>query len=124
MREPEPVAQVMAPAAPVAAPPPKRSRRGSARSASLKLRILEPTERQGEVHALDQELTVGRGGGCAIVLTEDSFVSQVHARLFQQGGDAFVEDLGSTQRHVRERQPDRRLPRSSNAVTGCSSARP
>ena len=97
MREPKPAAEVMAPAAPAAPPPaPKRSRRSSGRSAALKLRLLEPASRQGETHDLDQELTVGRGGGCAIVLTEDTYVSQVHARLFQQGGDAYVEDLGST----------------------------
>ena len=96
MREPKPVAEVMAPAAPVAPPPPKRARRSERRSSALRLRILEPTSRQGETHSLDQEVTVGRGGGCAIVLTEDSYVSQLHARLFQQNGDPYVEDLGST----------------------------
>ena len=44
---------------------------------------------------LGDELTVGRGGGCGIVLGDDTFVSQVHARLYRRGGDVFLEDLGS-----------------------------
>ena len=43
---------------------------------------------------LRDELTVGRGGGCGIVL-DDTFVSQVHARVFRRDGDVYVEDLGS-----------------------------
>jgi pSer/pThr/pTyr-binding forkhead associated (FHA) protein len=58
------------------------------------LRIVEPPERRGETFALRDELTVGRGGGCGIVL-DDTFVSQVHARVFWRDGEAYVEDLGS-----------------------------
>ena len=43
---------------------------------------------------VSDELTVGRGGGCGIVL-DDTFVSQVHARVFRRDGDVYVEDLGS-----------------------------
>ncbi len=43
---------------------------------------------------MQDELTVGRGGGCGIVL-DDTFVSQVHARVFRRDGDVYVEDLGS-----------------------------
>jgi len=59
------------------------------------LRILEPAEHRGESYPLADEITVGRGGGCGIVLTGDQFVSTVHARVFRRGGDVFVEDLGS-----------------------------
>jgi hypothetical protein len=84
------------PAAPQAAPtPPRRERRPEGRGA-LRLRILEPPGRRGEVHAIDRELTVGRGAGCAIVLGDDTYVSQLHARLFQQNGEGYIEDLGST----------------------------
>lgn len=62
---------------------------------SAKLRILDPAEHRGEVYPLGDELTVGRGGGCGIVLTADQFVSTVHARVFRRGDDLFVEDLGS-----------------------------
>ncbi len=47
------------------------------------------------MYALTDETTVGRGGGCAIVLPEDQFVSTVHARLFRRGEGLYVEDLGS-----------------------------
>jgi hypothetical protein len=59
------------------------------------LRILEPAEHRGESYPLTDELTVGRGGGCGIVLPADQFVSTVHARVFRRGTDVFVEDLGS-----------------------------
>ena len=59
------------------------------------MRILEPAAREGESFALSEELTVGRGGGCSIVLADDSFVSTVHARVFRRDGAVYVEDLGS-----------------------------
>jgi hypothetical protein len=63
---------------------------------SLRLRLLEPSPRQGEVIPIPAEVTVGRGGGCGIVLADDTYVSTTHARLYQQNSQAFVEDLGST----------------------------
>jgi hypothetical protein len=63
--------------------------------AGAHLRILEPPVHKGETYPLGDELTVGRGGGCGVVLPEDQFVSTVHARLFRRGDDLFVEDLGS-----------------------------
>jgi len=77
------------------AAPPRRERRPEPRTA-LRLRILEPAARRGETHTIDREVTVGRGGGCALVLNDDTYVSQLHARLFQQNGEGYVEDLGST----------------------------
>src|SRR6266568_4052737 len=82
-------------AAPRPAPAPRRERRSDARGA-LRIRIVEPAGRRGETHAIDREVTVGRGGGCAIVLSDDTYASQLHARLFQQNGEGYVEDLGST----------------------------
>lgn len=38
---------------------------------------------------------IGRGAACAIRLS-DTYVSQVHARLYGENGSWFVEDLGST----------------------------
>lgn len=84
-------------AAPVSAPAPSEPRRKERRAAgALRLRLLEPAGRKGEVWAIPDEVTVGRGGGCGIVLADDTFVSTLHARLFQQNGEVFVEDLGST----------------------------
>ena len=58
--------------------------------------IVEPASRAGEAFSLGEELSVGRGAGCAVVLADDTFVSTVHARIFMRGSDPYVEDLGST----------------------------
>ena len=76
---------------PVPSPPAEKPARGRG---PARLRIVEPEARRGETFTLDDEVTVGRGGGCGIVL-DDSFVSQVHARVFRRNGDVYVEDLGS-----------------------------
>jgi pSer/pThr/pTyr-binding forkhead associated (FHA) protein len=60
-----------------------------------RLRIVDPAARRGETFTLADELTIGRGGGCGIVLGDDTFVSQVHARMYRRDGDVYVEDLGS-----------------------------
>lgn len=70
--------------------------RGAKREkAGAHLRIIEPAARKGETYALGDELTVGRGGGCGVVIPDDQFVSTVHARLFRRGDETYVEDLGS-----------------------------
>ena len=52
----------------------RKERRGA------RLRIIEPTEHEGEVYPLGEELTVGRGGGCGIVLPDDHFVEDLGSR--------------------------------------------
>ncbi len=91
MRAPTP-----APPAPVAQQPvaaPARAEKAKGRGPG-RIRILEPPARQGETFAVTDEVTVGRGGGCGIVL-DDGFVSQVHARFYRQNGSVYVEDLAS-----------------------------
>jgi hypothetical protein len=83
------------PVEPRAAPARRRERRAEPRRA-LRLRLVQPAARKGETYAIPAEVTVGRGGGCGIVLPDDSYVSTLHARLFQRDGESFVEDLGST----------------------------
>lgn len=90
---PVPEALLADPAAPVAAAA-SPSRRD--RSRQWDLVIVAPPSRVGETYTVDEELTVGRGAGCAVVLPDDTFVSQVHARVFTRGSDPYVEDLGST----------------------------
>ena len=93
MRAPAPTPELVGPpAAAGSAPRSERSARGRGPNV---LRILEPETRQGETFAVGDEVTVGRGGGCGIVLADDTFVSTVHARVFRRGDDVFVEDLGS-----------------------------
>jgi hypothetical protein len=93
LRSPTSPAAATAPRA--AAPARGRERRGDGRGA-LRLRLLQPAARKGEVVPISDEVTVGRGGGCGIVLADDTYVSTLHARVYQQGGESFVEDLGST----------------------------
>ncbi len=61
-----------------------------------KLVVVSPEAMKGHQFPVGNEMTVGRAGGCAVLLTADTFVSQLHARLFRRDGDIFVEDLGST----------------------------
>src|SRR6266508_2385028 len=90
-----PAAEAAPGAAPAAARSSRREQPAEGRGA-LRLRILEPSPRKDEVIAIPSEVTVGRGGGCGIVLTDDTYVSTLHARLFQQNSQLLVEDLGST----------------------------
>ena len=57
--------------------------------------VVSPSEQQGQTYPLGEEITVGRAAGCQVTL-DDSYVSQIHARVFAQDGKIFVEDLGST----------------------------
>lgn len=90
-------AEVTGPA--VAAPAPTRSRPAKVTRARStgggKLRVVEPPETRGQVYDLGEELTLGRAAGCQVTL-DDTYVSQLHARLFRRDGQLFVEDLGST----------------------------
>ena len=88
-----PVAPVAVEAAPAAKTKVKKDRK---ERAGGQLYLLEPPARNGEVYSLTDEVTVGRAPGCGVVLDDDTFVSQVHARLFRRGRETYVEDLGST----------------------------
>jgi pSer/pThr/pTyr-binding forkhead associated (FHA) protein len=57
---------------------------------------VEPADQKGRSYDLvDGETTVGRAAGCQVTL-DDSYVSQLHARVFTKDGTFHVEDLGST----------------------------
>jgi len=60
-----------------------------------RLLILEPADQRGRAFPLGAEVTVGRAAGCQITL-DDTYASQIHARVFQRDGQYLVEDLGST----------------------------
>jgi len=92
--------------APAAAPAPPASARGtgapaasSARTSGgdiTRLRVVEPADRRGTTYQLGDELTVGRASGCQVALPDDSYASQLHARIFRKDGRLWLEDLGST----------------------------
>ena len=42
------------------------------------------------------ELTIGKGLDCSLVVTGDDYLSRRHARLYQDDGMVFLEDLGSS----------------------------
>ena len=82
--------------APVAAAAPSRPGRPQPQQGKpARLKVIEPAEGRGAQFDLGDELTVGRADGCRIRL-DDSFTSQLHARVFNRDGQFFVEDLGST----------------------------
>lgn len=60
-----------------------------------RLKVIEPAELAGTTYPLGDELTVGRAAGCQITL-DDTYASQVHARVFMRDDQLYVEDLGST----------------------------
>jgi pSer/pThr/pTyr-binding forkhead associated (FHA) protein len=72
-----------------------RAIRRPGRSAHPQLRVLEPGHLRGRSYPLDEEATLGRAAGCQVPL-DDSYASQVHARVFHRDGQWYVEDLGST----------------------------
>jgi hypothetical protein len=82
-----------APVQAVPAPPPVPPK---TRKRAWRLTIVEPAAERGQTYAVDGEATIGRGGGCAVPLTYDTFTSQVHARAFDRDGKLWLEDLGST----------------------------
>jgi predicted component of type VI protein secretion system len=91
IRPPRPV---VAASAPVATAPARRPAAGPSGHAA-QMRIMEPESLSGRLFDLGEELTIGRAAGCQITL-DDTFVSQMHARVFHREGQYLVEDLGST----------------------------
>ncbi len=63
--------------------------------AEPRLVVVEPTDQRGRTFPLGPEVTVGRAAGCQITL-DDTYASQIHARVFLRDGQYLVEDLGST----------------------------
>jgi pSer/pThr/pTyr-binding forkhead associated (FHA) protein len=61
----------------------------------VSLVVREPKGLAGTTYTLTDELTMGRAPGCHITL-DDTYVSQVHARVFMRDGKVMIEDLGST----------------------------
>jgi pSer/pThr/pTyr-binding forkhead associated (FHA) protein len=59
------------------------------------LLVLDPPDERGRAYPLGDELTLGRAAGCTVTV-DDTFVSQIHARVFAREGQYLVEDLGST----------------------------
>ena len=74
------------------APKAGRAKRG----VPTKLVVLEPKVRKGAAYSIGQELVVGRAATCNISVPDDTFASQLHARVYVADGATWVEDLAST----------------------------
>ena len=60
-----------------------------------KLLLIENNETVSSFDLAEGKITIGRGGDCEIRL-DDEAVSRQHARIITLMGDAFLEDLGSS----------------------------
>jgi pSer/pThr/pTyr-binding forkhead associated (FHA) protein len=60
-----------------------------------RFKVIEPKAQAGREYQLDEEITIGRAPGCKVNI-DDTYVSQLHARVFRRDGQVFLEDLGST----------------------------
>lgn len=94
-------AEVRAPAPVPAAAPRSGAPAAAVRSSEpvaegLRLKVVEPASGRGTTYELIDELTVGRASGCHVALTDDTYASQLHARLFKRDRRIWLEDLGST----------------------------
>ena len=82
---------------PGAAPSPAAAPRTATRRAKKAPRKAVVTEGtpKGKTFELGDELMIGRADKCHLVI-DDTYVSQLHARIFRRGESFIIEDLGST----------------------------
>ena len=66
------------------------------RSVPTRLMVLQPKVRKGASYPIGSEITLGRAASCSIGLPDDTYASQLHARVFHRDGQMWVEDIGST----------------------------
>ncbi len=64
--------------------------------AASHLVILAPDDHRGITIDLASEVTIGRAANTTLPLPADTFLSSLHARVYEQDGATHVEDLGST----------------------------
>ena len=75
--------------------PAVRARKGR-RGDVGRLVVMKPKERKGATFAIGNEITIGRAPNCTIMIPDDTYVSQLHARIYRTADGLVVEDLGST----------------------------
>jgi pSer/pThr/pTyr-binding forkhead associated (FHA) protein len=74
-----------------------KKRRGATgpQADAISLVVLEPPTDAGRRFEVMGEMTIGRAAGCQITL-DDTFISQLHARVSNAEAGVVIEDLGST----------------------------
>ena len=80
---------------PAPARPGRRTRAAAPATAVAQLVVREPVELAGRAYELTDENSIGRAAGCQITL-DDTYASQIHARVHRRDGQWMLEDLGST----------------------------
>ncbi|MDG2114615.1 MAG: FHA domain-containing protein [Actinomycetota bacterium] len=74
---------------------PRRTRAAKPHEPPSALVVRTPETQQGLRHAFNEEITLGRAAGCDVTI-DDSYASQIHARVFRRDDNFLLEDLGST----------------------------
>lgn len=87
--------QTRAPAQRSPAPAPARPASRKSKKAPRRIAVIEGDKLKGKSFDLDDEVIIGRADKCSLVL-DDTYVSQVHARIFRRGESYMIEDMGST----------------------------
>lgn len=67
-----------------------------ARQPSIRLKLLGGLIGNQDTYDITGIGTIGRGSGCTIPIPVDEFSSMVHARIYGQNGQFYIEDLEST----------------------------
>ena len=80
---------------PLAAPTRKCRKESSDAVPTRQLVVREPIELSGKAWALAGEVSIGRAAGCQVTI-DDTYASQIHARIFNRDNQWQIEDLGST----------------------------
>lgn len=81
---------------PVVAPQPAPAPAAPRRRRQWRIVVRQPAVNAGKDFPIEGDVTIGRGAGCTLTLTTDTFASQVHARLAERDSHLWIEDLGST----------------------------
>ena len=76
--------------------------------------VRTPETLGGQRHNLTEELTIGRAATCDVTI-DDTYASQIHARVFRRDNDHVLEDLGSTNGTYLNRQ---KVASATNLKTG------
>jgi len=74
---------------------PRRAKQTKAAAPPGALVVRTPETQRGRRYAFAEELTMGRAAGCDVTV-DDSYASQIHARVFRRDDNFLLEDLGST----------------------------
>ncbi len=73
----------------------RRERAPRVAATPARLHILAPETAVGQVFTISDALVIGRAAGCEVTI-DDTYASQMHARVFRRDDQVLVEDLGST----------------------------